>query len=149
MAPRPGSPAMRGVPLREQRLERVLPAAPRSAELARAATRVACRSWDMAAACDTAALVATELVGNSVRHARTRELVLRLAMTPRRLRVEVADSDPTPPRPRAADGMDEAGRGLLVVSELAARWGVQPEPGGKAVWVEIPLPAQRRGEPDR
>ena len=118
---------------------RLLPAAPRSAELARAAARVACRSWGVAEACDTAALLTTELVGNSVRHARTRNLVLRLAMTPRRLRITMADGDPVLPALRERGPLDEGGRGLLLVQQLAERWGADPEPGGKAVWAEMRL----------
>jgi hypothetical protein len=90
--------------------------------------------------CDTAALLTTELVGNSVRHARTRNLVLRLSMTPRRLRISVADGDPTLPTLHDRGLFADAGRGLWLVSQLAERWGTEAEPGGKAVWAEIPLP---------
>lgn len=134
---RAGGPELRGRPVAEFGLVRLLPAVPRSAELARAATRVACRSWGVPEACDTAALLTTELVGNSVRHARTRNLVLRLSMTPRRLRIAVADGDPTMPSLADRDPLDEAGRGLWLVSQMAQRWGVDPEPGGKAVWAEM------------
>ncbi|MGH3329543.1 MAG: ATP-binding protein, partial [Streptomycetales bacterium] len=41
---------------------------------------------------------------------------------------------------RQPDGLDEHGRGLLLVTTLAHRWGVRPLPsGGKAVWFEITL----------
>lgn len=137
---RHGGPELRGAPLPERVLVRVLPSVPRSAEVARAATRVACRSWSVPQSCDTAALVTTELVGNSVRHARTRDLTLRLAMTPRRLRIEVQDADPTLPRTPWRELLGEGHRGLWIVSQLAVRWGVEPSVDGKTVWVELPLP---------
>lgn len=143
-ARRAGGPELRGQPLPEFTLVRLLPAVPRSAELARAAVRVACRSWDVAEFCDTAALLTTELVGNSVRHARTRNLVLKLSMTPRRLRIVVADGDPSLPWLPVRELLDESGRGLWLVSQLAQRWGAEPEPGGKSVWAELPLQVATR-----
>ncbi|MEU6541684.1 ATP-binding protein, partial [Streptomyces sp. NPDC047000] len=46
-----------------------------------------------------------------------------------------------PGTPEAA-GTGEAGRGLLLVSRLAARWDWHPRPDGpgKTVWAEYPLP---------
>ena len=36
----------------------------------------------------------------------------------------------------------ESGRGLVLVTALADRWGVEPySPGGKTVWAELRLPA--------
>lgn len=141
---RPGGPELRGVPVLEQRVVRRLAAVPHSVEVARAVARVACRSWGEPDACDAAALVTTELVGNSVRHAHCREVVLQLTRTPRRLRLEVADDDPALPRPAGPGLLEEGGRGLLVVSRLATRWGVAPDVDGtgKAVWVELALPAE-------
>jgi hypothetical protein len=37
---------------------------------------------------------------------------------------------------------DEHGRGLLLVSLMAKRWGTRPTPHGKAVWCVLDLPQQ-------
>ncbi|WP_210948981.1 ATP-binding protein, partial [Streptomyces sp. MK37H] len=64
-----------------------------------------------------------------------------LTVTGPTLRIEVRDARvermptvrpvPEPGAPR------ECGRGLLLVEELADRWGVVPELIGKTVWAEI------------
>ena len=145
--PRQGAPELRGRPYAQHSLERVLPAVPRAAELARACVRVACRSWGAPDACDTAALVTTELVGNAVRHTRSRMLVLRLVSTARRLRIEVADSSPDLPVQQPLTALSDAGRGLWLVQGLAERWGTDPEPAGKTVWAEIALPETAPAQP--
>lgn len=112
----------------------------RSAQVARAVVRIACRTWECPDACDTAALVTSELVAHSVRHASTRSLDLRLSQTPRRLRVEVADGEAAPPRLVPRPLLEEDGLALVLVAELAVRWGARPAGTGSAVWAEIALP---------
>jgi anti-sigma regulatory factor (Ser/Thr protein kinase) len=93
----------------------------------------------------TVTLIAAELAANAVRHGRVpgRDFHLRLAATPYGLRVEVSDARterrpvqgvPSPPPSDA-----ESGRGLLLVAQLADRWGVAPREGapGKCVWGEL------------
>jgi anti-sigma regulatory factor (Ser/Thr protein kinase) len=88
-------------------------------------------------ASDTVVLIVSELATNAVRHARTR---FRVAVHRRSdvLRVEVADSGSGVPLLRRPEPMDTGGRGLFIVETLAARWGVDPAPGGKTVWAELP-----------
>lgn len=140
---RPGGAWMRGEPQEQFRLERSFPVVPLAAKLARTAMKAACLAWrpGRAEACEVVSLAVSELVGNAVRHACGGEITVRLLMTPRRLRLEVVDADPTPPQLRHAELMEEGGRGLWLISELATRWGVEPEPPGKRVWVEVALPA--------
>ena len=90
---------------------------------------------------DVAELLLSELVTNAVEHARVpsgRLIKVRFELVVDRLRVEVHDASPQRPvvRPRAADA--EAGRGLVLVRELSARWGCCPRVGGvgKFVWFE-------------
>ncbi len=46
---------------------------------------------------------------------------------------------PHPERPARPGGQrDEGGRGLLLVRELADRWGSAPAGDGKAVWATLP-----------
>ena len=87
--------------------------------------------------CETAALLTSELVTNAVRHGGS-SVVLEAHLPPAVLRVSVRDDDPSLPdaslRPTATA---EGGRGILLVSTLATRWGVEAVEGGKAVWFEL------------
>ncbi|WUB77457.1 ATP-binding protein [Streptomyces sp. NBC_00576] len=94
---------------------------------------------------ETAELLLSELVTNSLRHASTppgREIGLRFATYDGRLRVEVADANNCRPTPRQASPEDEGGRGLTLVQTLAERWGCCPRRHGigKATWAELALP---------
>ena len=42
---------------------------------------------------------------------------------------------------RRADRYDEDGRGLMLVAQLAERWGTRYTGTGKIIWAEQPLPA--------
>ena len=116
-----------------------LPAAAQSAGLARRATREALVLWALGRLEQTAALLVSELVGNAVRHARAGAvgLELRLETCGGRLRIEVHDPDPRPPRPRTPAELDESGFGFVLIQALADRWGVRETANGKAVWVEL------------
>ena len=83
-----------------------------------------------------AELLVSELVANVIEHVAL-DFTVHISVDP--VRVSVTD-------PGSADGVrvivaaddDDRGRGLLLVSELAARWGVTPHPeGGKTVWFEL------------
>lgn len=95
---------------------------------------------------DTVTLVTAELAANAVRHGHVpgRDFHLRLTVNTdaTTIRIEVTDTrtERTPalttPTPDA-----EAGRGLVLVSALAIRWGTTPRQAapGKTVWAEIDL----------
>ena len=53
------------------------------------------------------------------------------------LRILVRDWSPAPPVLREAFSTAVSGRGLRLVDALARRWGVDPTPDGKIVWVEF------------
>jgi hypothetical protein len=36
--------------------------------------------------------------------------------------------------------MDEGGRGLFLVAQMAERWGTRYTPEGKVIWAELALP---------
>ena len=85
---------------------------------------------------DTAVLLVSELVTNAVRHAHGPcALVVNVAGDDVELAVE--DGDPQAPVARDAQGLEESGRGLLLVRALADRWGVRAVPGGKAIWFSL------------
>lgn len=88
----------------------------------------------------TAALLVSELVTNAIVHGRSGACVEVSLDADQVLRISVSDDNPlllptVDVRPRATA---EGGRGLLIVSLLAARWGVAPVAGGgKTVWFEL------------
>lgn len=97
----------------------------------------ACALWDVPRVADTAALVASELVGNAVDHAGTM-VSLRLTRTRRYLIIAVRDGSTTPPRLRAGAPADVGtGRGLLLVDAVARRWGSLIGDEGKVVWASL------------
>jgi anti-sigma regulatory factor (Ser/Thr protein kinase) len=116
-----------------------LPATGRAAGLARQAARDALAAWQVAHLEETAVLLVSELVGNVLRHARTRALAmaLYLDLEVSSLLIEVHDTDPREPRPRMPGTLDESGFGFVLVEALAGKWGVRQTEVGKAVWVEL------------
>ncbi len=53
------------------------------------------------------------------------------------MRVEIDDPSPQVPVVRHPDAVDEHGRGVLLVDQLANAWGVEPHDDGKTVWFEL------------
>jgi anti-sigma regulatory factor (Ser/Thr protein kinase) len=84
-----------------------------------------------------AVLLTSEVVTNAVEHGAGRVLV-RLLRRGTYVRIEVQDDSPTPPVLLAIGPTEERGRGLHIVSRLAARWGSRRAGTGKVVWVELP-----------
>ncbi len=87
---------------------------------------------------EAAAQIVAELTANAATHGRVagRDFRLALVAHPGVLRIEVSDT--------RGDDLPEphAGRGLLLVEELADRWGVAPGPvPRKTVWAELDHPA--------
>jgi anti-sigma regulatory factor (Ser/Thr protein kinase) len=86
---------------------------------------------------DDAELLVSELVTNSVRHARlgaSDTITVQVRQEDRRLRVEVADPGAgldAAPRPRG-----DGGWGLLLLDRVADRWGVRHDPD-TVVWFEL------------
>ncbi|MEU1778515.1 SpoIIE family protein phosphatase [Streptomyces abikoensis] len=108
--------------------------APRARRLVRAQLA----AWGLDEATATAEILAGEVVGNAVRHARTGRVGLRLVRTDVLL-CEVTDDDHTLPALMGTGEEDEYGRGLRVVSALAREWGASHSGRGKTVWFEMPL----------
>ncbi|WP_107309278.1 ATP-binding protein [Streptomyces sp. TP-A0356] len=122
--------------------EWTFPADPGAVRTARAVVRGQLRTWGLAELGDVAALLVSELVTNSLRHA-AGPIGVRLVRTAHPapcLLVEVTDPLPDPPRARTAGHDDEDGRGLQLVAHAARRWGTRPANSGKAVWFELAVP---------
>jgi anti-sigma regulatory factor (Ser/Thr protein kinase) len=82
-------------------------------------------------------VVVSELASNVVRHARTPfEVTIRVTDI---VWVGVRDASRRQPRVLFASPSDMSGRGLLLVSSLATRWGIDWRDGDKVVWAELPL----------
>ncbi|MER7726581.1 ATP-binding protein [Streptomyces sp. NPDC096323] len=98
---------------------------------------------DRRAAAEDVLLVVSELVTNACLHADGPDEI-RIARTPKALRVEVADGGAGQPAPRTPHRAGRpGGHGMFIVQRLCMDWGVVRVPGepGKTVWAELSAPA--------
>ena len=93
--------------------------------------------WELDPIRDRALLIASELAANAVLHARTEYKVTLRSDGFGFLRVEVRDENSRMPVLAGPPQGATSGRGLAVVSAMAASWGTQQEGDGKVVWAEI------------
>jgi anti-sigma regulatory factor (Ser/Thr protein kinase) len=119
----------------------VLPGTPQSASAARQIARQLL--GDEHPATETAVLLVSELVTNSVMHSRSGEpggsVTVALCSGPAGILIQVRD-DGGPSEPcvsaMSADGA-EHGYGLLLVDVLAERWGTISSPEGRVTWCRV------------
>ncbi|KES03192.1 PAS/PAC sensor protein [Streptomyces toyocaensis] len=104
---------------------------------ARAAAVRQLEEWGLDGLVFTTELIVSELVTNAIRYA-SGPIGLRL-IRDRSLICEVSDGSGTSPRPRHARTTDEGGRGLMIVAQLAHRWGTRHTSTGKVIWTEQPF----------
>jgi hypothetical protein len=95
-------------------------------------------TWNLRDLEFAAELIVSELVTNAIRYGRP-PFQLRIIRDDA-LICEVSDASSTAPHLRRARTFDEGGRGLLIVAQIARRWGSRQTPAGKTIWAEIPLP---------
>ncbi|MFJ6216239.1 SpoIIE family protein phosphatase [Streptomyces sp. NPDC092296] len=123
----------------------------RSVAAARGFVRDTLQGWGFAEVVDDAVVLASELVTNAVVHAGTAAEVTCLREDDA-VRIEVADRYPErelplnglgpagdPARSRLGDPEREGGRGLLLCSALAPRWGVEYTATHKLVWFRLAM----------
>lgn len=93
--------------------------------------------WDVpGGTVENAVQLVSEVATNAVIHnAGADDAVVTAAWWCGHLRVTVSDPDLQVPVPDLAD--DEHGRGLMIVSMLATRWGETKTLAGKIVWFEL------------
>jgi anti-sigma regulatory factor (Ser/Thr protein kinase) len=85
-----------------------------------------------------AELIVSELLTNAIR-ANCSSTQVMLSTSDSALRIEVHDDAEGTPELRHPDITEHRGRGLLIVSALSRRWGVEASNGGKRVWAELAL----------
>ena len=85
----------------------------------------------------TVELLTSEVVTNAIVHARSGPQ-LAVEVDEDKVRVAVRDSSPDVPVRKLGAVDDLSGRGVIIVEELAAAWGVERERNGaKRVWFEV------------
>ncbi|MGI5458219.1 ATP-binding protein [Streptomyces sp. CA-249302] len=112
----------------------------RSVRRAREFTRETLTAWSLDARTDDVLLCVSELTTNALLHGAPpgRGFALRLTLHPDGvLRTEVHDSGPGELRFGDMSPDSEHGRGLLLVTLLADKWGVGERNPGKTVWCEF------------
>jgi serine phosphatase RsbU (regulator of sigma subunit)/anti-sigma regulatory factor (Ser/Thr protein kinase) len=105
---------------------------------ARGQTEEQLSRWGLPDLITTAELLVSELVTNAIRYA-SGPIRLRL-IRQSVLTCEVADASSTSPRLRHPRTLDEGGRGLFLVAQLARRWGTRYVGNGKIIWADLDLP---------
>jgi anti-sigma regulatory factor (Ser/Thr protein kinase) len=110
---------------------------PKSASQARAFIRRRLIEFGFPKLVDDGALIAVELVTNAVREAPDEPVLLSLRLSAGRPVIEVRDCSPVLPVVKDADFVSETGRGLHIVSALAAELGWHRAGRGKVVWAAL------------
>lgn len=114
-----------------------LPATVESPRLARRVIGAACDRWGTGPDVRGGAeLAVSELVTNAVIHARTPVLLLA-EYDGHNLTIAVGDGDAKMPTVAPPSLLREEGRGMSIVDQLGATWGVQRTVLGKTVWVSL------------
>ncbi|WP_394814921.1 SpoIIE family protein phosphatase [Streptomyces millisiae] len=111
------------------------PPDPAEVAQARAKTGEQLARWGLGDLAMTAELLVSELVTNAIRYSSgpVRLRLIRQSV----LTCEVADASSTSPRLRHPRTLDEGGRGLFLVAQLARRWGTRYVADGKIIWAEL------------
>lgn len=111
-----------------------LAATPVSIGVARTQVAELCHRGGLESLADTAALLVSELVTNSVMHG-SGDITLSVHCDGPQLLVGVTDESTEPPVINPKPSIDQlGGRGLFLVDTLASSWSYQIAAHGKTVW---------------
>jgi PAS domain S-box-containing protein len=119
-----------------------LPADPAVVADVRSRTARQLATWGLEDIAFNTELLVSELVTNAIRHAHG-PIQVRIILDSL-LSCEVSDGSSSAPHLRRADRYDEDGRGLMLVSQVAERWGTRHTSTGKIIWAQQPLPGRPR-----
>jgi anti-sigma regulatory factor (Ser/Thr protein kinase) len=119
------------------------PAAPQSVAAARRFVHSALEDLADGEVVEIAVLLTNEVVTNAVVHANS-ALEVTLGRSATALQVTVRDRSPSLPVLSPPVGLQEGGRGLVLVNELAEVWGAEPTGDGKIVWFQLAAAATDR-----
>lgn len=109
----------------------------RAAGQARRLVQERLAAWGLTELCDTAVLLASELVTNVLIHT-TSAPRLSVTRSGSGVCVGVADDSPVPPTQRRQSRAATTGRGVRLLVLLADDWGWQLDgEGGKSVWFVV------------
>ncbi|MEW2066150.1 ATP-binding protein [Streptomyces sp. NPDC007346] len=99
--------------------------------------------WQLTALIDDIKLCTSELATNALLHGVPpgREFAVRLSLTDDFVRLEIRDSGGGRPAVQHPDEDSCTGRGLFLVAELAADFGIDHHVVGKTVWAAFKRPA--------
>lgn len=121
--------------------EAILPGDSSSVPTARHFVESILTSWGQPEHGWAAALLISELAANCTLHART-AFTVRVELEGDAVRLQVSDGSLRAPSVRNYGPSATTGRGLKLVDELSAGWGVDLREDGKTVWAVL-----RGGEP--
>jgi anti-sigma regulatory factor (Ser/Thr protein kinase) len=109
---------------------------PTSAREARAFVRMALEKRVSPESLQDLLLLASEMVSNVIRHART---PLTLSVETHRTFVRLTVTDGALPFEASAPPTDEAesGRGIGIIASVSRKWGIGDTPIGKSIWAEV------------
>lgn len=114
-----------------------IPSHPEAVATARAHAVRQLADWNLTGDSLPTEIIVSELVTNAIRHGAP-PVQLRL-IKDRTLTCEVSDTSPAAPHLRHARTVDEGGRGLFIVAQLAQHWGTRYAEHGKTIWTEQTL----------
>ncbi|WP_326690535.1 SpoIIE family protein phosphatase [Streptomyces sp. NBC_01795] len=110
---------------------------PAAVEPVRTAATQQLAEWGLEEAAFTTELLLSELITNAIRYGAP-PIQVRLIRN-HSLFCEVSDASSTSPHLRYAAEMDEGGRGIFLVAQMAERWGTRHTTSGKIIWAEQAL----------
>ena len=113
-----------------------LPPVARSVVEARRHVRATLEEWHLDGLSDAAQLLTSEVVTNSLLHARS-PIRLTIEHTENGVRVAVTDASTVVPTMRPRSNSATTGRGLVLLSRLADAWDAEASDGGKTVWFTL------------
>lgn len=118
-------------------VEIALPPDVSSVGVGRRVVRQALAAWQLDELIDTATLLTSEVLTNSVLHARTNIVLTVRQIAEDRVSISVHDDSSHLPRMRRHSAEATTGRGLELLDQLADEWAVEAEPGGKTLTFSI------------